>query len=75
MNNEIGSKITSDHLSRKAYLYVRQSSMNQIYEHRESTRRQYALRERAVSLGWRDEDVVVIDTWAIGGICGRTRRI
>ena len=62
MMNETGNKITSDHLSRKAYLYVRQSSVKQIFEHGESTRRQYALRDRAVLLGWRNEDVVVIDT-------------
>jgi DNA invertase Pin-like site-specific DNA recombinase len=62
MMNETGNKITSEHLSRKAYLYVRQSSVKQIFEHGESTRRQYALRDRAVLLGWRNEDVVVIDT-------------
>ena len=53
---------TADHLSRDAYLYVRQSTVRQVYENTESTRRQYALRERAVALGWPAERVVVIDT-------------
>ena len=60
--NEVHRKVTADHLSRDAYLYVRQSTVRQIYENTESTRRQYALRERAVALGWPAERVVVIDT-------------
>ena len=60
--NEIHRKVTADHLSRDAYLYVRQSTVRQVYENTESTRRQYALRERAVALGWPAERVVVIDT-------------
>ena len=54
--------VTASHLSRDAYLYVRQSSLRQVFEHGESTRRQYALRERAVALGWATERVVVIDS-------------
>lgn len=54
-------KVTTSHLKRKAYLYVRQSSMHQVFENTESTERQYALKQRAVALGWRLEDVVVID--------------
>ena len=54
--------VTASHLSRDAYLYVRQSSLRQVFEHGESTRRQYALRERAVALGWPTERVVVIDS-------------
>ncbi len=54
-------KVTSLHLERKAYLYVRQSSMQQVFENTESTERQYALKQRAVALGWRVEDIVVID--------------
>ena len=60
--NEVHRKVTADHLSRDAYLYVRQSTVRQVYENTESTRRQYALRERAVALGWPAERVVVIDT-------------
>ncbi|MDE0680234.1 MAG: recombinase family protein [Gammaproteobacteria bacterium] len=55
-------KVTASHLSRDAYLYVRQSSLRQVFNHGESTRRQYNLRERAVALGWSIESVVVIDS-------------
>ena len=55
-------KVTASHLSRDAYLYVRQSSLQQVFDHGESTRRQYALRERAVALGWPTENIVVIDS-------------
>ena len=54
-------KVQPRHLNRGAYLYVRQSSMRQVIENVESTKRQYALRERAIALGWRDDQVVVID--------------
>ena len=54
-------KVQSHHLGRDAYLYVRQSSMKQVIENIESTKRQYALRTRATALGWDDERVVVID--------------
>ncbi len=46
----VHQKVTAGHLSRDAYLYVRQSTVRQVFEHAESTRRQYALRERAVAL-------------------------
>ncbi|MCY3845799.1 MAG: recombinase family protein [Acidobacteria bacterium] len=55
-------KVTAGHLRRDAYLYVRQSTVRQVFEHGESTRRQYALRERAVALGWPIERVNVIDS-------------
>lgn len=54
-------KVTAGHLSRRAYLYVRQSTLRQVAENRESTERQYALRERALALGWPHEQVEVID--------------
>ncbi len=54
-------KVHPHHLERGAYLYVRQSSMRQIIENIESTKRQYALRGRAVALGWRDDQIIVID--------------
>jgi hypothetical protein len=47
-------KIRPEHLDRAAVVYVRQSSRQQVLEHSESTRLQYALAERAVALGWRD---------------------
>jgi DNA invertase Pin-like site-specific DNA recombinase len=55
------SKVTAEHLSRLAYLYVRQSSLAQVHDHRESTARQYDLKRRAHALGWAAEQVVVID--------------
>jgi len=55
-------KISADHLQRDAFLYVRQSSLRQVFENTESTKRQYALRDRAVALGWPIERVHVIDS-------------
>ena len=54
-------KITAGHLQRQAMLYVRQSTLHQVLENTESTARQYALRERAIALGWPAEQIVVID--------------
>ena len=54
-------KVQSHHLQRDAYLYIRQSSMRQVIENVESTKRQYALRSRATALGWPDDRIVVID--------------
>ncbi len=54
-------KITARHLSRQAMLYVRQSTLHQVLENTESTARQYALRERAIALGWEASRIVVID--------------
>ena len=59
---ELGNKVEAAHLRRNAYLYVRQSTLRQVFEHTESTKRQYALRQRAVDLGWRPEQVTVIDS-------------
>ena len=55
-------KVQPHHLERDAYLYIRQSSMKQVLENIESTKRQYALRGRATALGWSDDRVVVIDS-------------
>ncbi len=62
MNSEAHQKITAGHLKRHAYLYVRQSTLRQVFENTESTKRQYALRERAVALGWQFDHIVVIDS-------------
>ena len=59
MNDQ--SKVTADHLRRDAYLYVRQSSLYQVANNTESSRRQYDLRGRAVALGWPTDRVIVID--------------
>jgi DNA invertase Pin-like site-specific DNA recombinase len=55
-------KVQPHHLERSAYLYIRQSSMRQVLENVESAKRQYALRGRAIALGWRDEQIIVIDS-------------
>src|SRR5437660_12522278 len=62
MNLEMHHKIAVTHLQRQAYLYVRQSTLRQVLENTESTKRQYALRERAVALGWPLDRIVVIDS-------------
>ncbi|SDR63713.1 Resolvase, N terminal domain [Rhizobiales bacterium GAS113] len=53
------SRIGTDHLARTAFVYIRQSSPEQVRRNLESQRRQYALAERARALGWRE--VVVLD--------------
>jgi DNA invertase Pin-like site-specific DNA recombinase len=62
MNCDGHQKVTASHLQRDAYLYVRQSTLRQVLENTESTKRQYALRQHAVALGWPTERVVVIDS-------------
>jgi DNA invertase Pin-like site-specific DNA recombinase len=54
-------KVQARHLERLAVVYVRQSSPQQVHEHRESARLQYDLRGRAAALGWPADRVVVID--------------
>ena len=54
-------KVTEQHLKQDAYLYIRQSTPRQVLENTESTQRQYALRERAVALGWPLERIHVLD--------------
>src|SRR6056297_1739629 len=49
------------HLNRTAEIYVRQSSPNQVVTNKESQRMQYALRERATSLGWNQHGIHIID--------------
>lgn len=53
--------ILRTHLERRAVVYLRQSTMRQVHENEESTRRQYDLRERAIDLGWTPESVLVLD--------------
>src|SRR6202162_827797 len=55
------SKITPGHLKKRAYLYIRQSTLRQVFENTESTQRQYALRQRAIVLGWPAERIEIID--------------
>ncbi len=53
--------ITSLHRQRKAIIYIRQSTPHQVLTNQESTRLQYALQQRAQSLGWRAQDIEIID--------------
>src|SRR6266542_1671732 len=65
------NKITADHLSRRACVYIRQSTADQVQHNLESQRRQYGLVNRARALGWHDVDVIDTDL----GISGSgTRR-
>ncbi len=62
MIHDTHQKVTTSHLKRNAYLYVRQSTLRQVFENTESTKRQYALRQHAIALGWAQDQIVVIDT-------------
>lgn len=62
MSGEWAHKIKAEHLCRDAWLYIRQSTVRQVFENTESTQRQYALRQRAVALGWPTERIHVIDS-------------
>jgi DNA invertase Pin-like site-specific DNA recombinase len=57
----MSQQITVHHLHCLACLYVRQSILQQVFVNTESTARQYALRERAIALGWPPERIIVID--------------
>src|SRR5499427_17975 len=57
----MNSKITEQHQSKSAYIYVRQSTPAQILHHQESTERQYALRQKALELGWNEATVRTLD--------------
>lgn len=55
------TKISRNHLNRQAIVYLRQSTLRQVVEHAESTKRQYALAGRAEELGWSSDAVEIID--------------
>src|SRR5712671_6313918 len=61
------SKITAEHLSRSAVVYVRQSTAHQVTNNLESQRRQYGLVERGRQLGWSDVQVIDDDLGRSGG--------
>jgi DNA invertase Pin-like site-specific DNA recombinase len=58
----MNQKVKASHQKRQAYCYVRQSTLKQVFENTESTKRQYALRERAMALGWPVVQIVTIDS-------------
>ena len=62
MSEQAAAKVTGAHLGRTAYLYVRQSTLRQVLTNTESATRQYALRQKAIALGWDAERIVTIDT-------------
>ena len=62
MTQDAHQKVKGGHLKRNAYLYVRQSTLRQVFENTESTQRQYALRQHAAALGWPLDRIIVIDT-------------
>jgi len=53
--------VTTQHLARKAIIYIRQSTPHQVLTNQESLQLQYALRQHALGLGWQPEDVEIID--------------
>jgi len=71
MNN----KITAEHLSRQASVYVRQSTSSQVIEHRESQRLQYRLVDRAKELGFSEEKIIVIDSDLGTSATGSVKRV
>jgi hypothetical protein len=60
-SNTADERLTTAHRAKLAYVYVRQSSVNQVRQHQESTELQYRLVDRAIGLGWPPERVQVID--------------
>ena len=62
ISSSMNHKVKASHLKRLAYCYVRQSTLKQVFENAESTKRQYALRERAMALGWTVVQIVTIDS-------------
>ncbi|MBK8056430.1 MAG: recombinase family protein [Gemmatimonadetes bacterium] len=69
----ISPKITAAHLQRRAFVYVRQSTMTQVHEHLESQRRQYALSEQARTWGWQQVEVIDEDLGRFGPARGASR--
>ena len=61
------TKITAEHLARSAYVYIRQSTADQLLHNHESRRRQYALADRARQLGWTTVEIVDDDLGRSGG--------
>ncbi len=54
--------VSPQHLQKKALIYIRQSTPHQVLSNQESLRLQYALQQRALDLGWRPEDIEIIDS-------------
>ena len=57
----MSARVEESHLKLPAYIYIRQSSMGQVLHHQESTERQYALKRKAIDLGWLEGTIRVLD--------------
>ena len=57
----MSATITASHLSKPAYIYIRQSTLAQVRQHQESTERQYALKDKALAMGWPLSSIRVLD--------------
>lgn len=57
----MSATITEAHRQKPAYVYVRQSTMGQVRHHQESTERQYALKDKALALGWPARQIRILD--------------
>src|SRR5437899_13032462 len=66
-------KVTSQHLARKAVVYLRQSSAKQVHENLQSQRLQYALREQAITWGFRDVEIIDEDLGSSAALGARVR--
>ena len=62
METAANGKISASHLARNGYVYIRQSTTHQVVFNKESTERQYQLKERLRSLGWPEESIITIDS-------------
>ena len=61
VSTNVDERLTTAHRAKLAFIYVRQSSVNQVRQHQESTELQYRLVDRAIGLGWPQERVQIID--------------
>jgi DNA invertase Pin-like site-specific DNA recombinase len=57
----MNTTVNEQHLSKTAYVYVRQSTLAQVRHHQESTERQYALRSKALDMGWSEPSVQILE--------------
>lgn len=67
------NKINSDHLRRRAILYLRQSSQQQVEHNKESQKLQYALGDRARELGFEDVEVIDLDLGSSAAVAAAER--
>lgn len=66
-------KVTPEHLARKAVVYLRQSSPKQVQENLQSQRLQYALRDKAITFGFRDVELIDDDLGSSAALGARVR--